>query len=231
MSVDDFKYYVIFVDHFTKYVWLYPLKRKSQVYDVFVRFKSLVENHFQRKIITLYSENWGEYQALPNFLATNGVSHLTSPPHTPEHNGYSERNHRHIVETGLSLLSHAFMPLSHWSFAFSIVVYLINCLPTPTLNLISPYHKLFGIPPNYSKLYCFGCPLLSMASTIFYSQTYTSFLSMCLHRLLTHTECLPVSRPILILHLLSPSIHSPLSKLIEIVHLASHRPIGAPCHF
>ena len=112
-QIYEFKYYGIFVDHFTKYMWFYPLKRKSQVYDVFVRFKSLVENHFQHKIIILYSNNGGEYQALSKFLATNGVSHLTSPPHTPEHDGYSERCHRHIVETGLSLLSLASMPLSH----------------------------------------------------------------------------------------------------------------------
>ena len=32
---DGYKYYVIFVDHFTKYIWLYPLKWKSEVYDVF----------------------------------------------------------------------------------------------------------------------------------------------------------------------------------------------------
>ena len=79
------------------------------------------------------------------------MSHLTSPPHTPEHNGYAKHHHRHIVETGLSLLSHALMPLTYWSFAFSTAVYLINRLPTPTLDLISLYHKLFVTPPNYSK--------------------------------------------------------------------------------
>ena len=44
ISVDGFKYYVIFVDHYTRYTWLYPLKFKSQVFDVFTRFKALVEN-------------------------------------------------------------------------------------------------------------------------------------------------------------------------------------------
>ena len=29
ISYNDFKYYVIFVDHFTKYIWFYPLKQKS----------------------------------------------------------------------------------------------------------------------------------------------------------------------------------------------------------
>lgn len=34
---------------------------------------------------------------------------LTSPlpPYTPEHNGYSERHHHHIVETNLSFISYA----------------------------------------------------------------------------------------------------------------------------
>ena len=30
-------------------------------------------------------------------------------------------------------------------------------MPTPTLNLCSPYEKLFGSSPNYSKLKVFGC--------------------------------------------------------------------------
>lgn len=57
ISVDGFKYYVIFVDHFTRYTWLYPLKQKSQVSEVFTRFKSLVENRFQCKLRTLYTDN------------------------------------------------------------------------------------------------------------------------------------------------------------------------------
>ena len=36
-SIDGFQYYIIFVDHYTWYIWYYPLKRKSHVYDVFVR--------------------------------------------------------------------------------------------------------------------------------------------------------------------------------------------------
>lgn len=151
-SIDNFKYYIIFVDHHTKYIWLYPLQRKSDTHDVFIRFKALVEKYFNCVIKTLYSDNGGEYQALSSFLTINCVSHLTSPPHTPEHNGYSERRHRHIVKTGLSLLSHASLPLSYWSFALSTAVYLINRLPTSTHNNASPYLKLFGSLPNYTKL-------------------------------------------------------------------------------
>ena len=94
---------------------------------------------------------------MSTFLATHGISHQTSPPHTPEHNGFSEHHHRHIVETSLALLSQASFSLSFWSYAFIITTYLINRLPTSTLKMSSPYHKLFMTPPNYSKLHVFGC--------------------------------------------------------------------------
>ena len=124
---------------------------------MFIRFKALVEKFFSKPIKTLYSDNGGEYDALASFLTINGVSHLTSPPHTPEHNGFAERRHRHIVETGLSLLSHACMPPEFWTYAFTTACYLINRLPTPTLSHKSPFFCLFGNPPNYLKLCSFGC--------------------------------------------------------------------------
>lgn len=101
-SIDGFKYYVVFIDHFSKYVWLYPLKHKSDVLSTFTAFKALVENYFKSKSVTLYSDNGGEYIALRSFLSSKGITYLTTPPHTPEHNGISERRHRHIVETSLA---------------------------------------------------------------------------------------------------------------------------------
>ena len=157
LSQDGFKYYIIFVDHFTKYIWLYPFKRKSEVQEVFKRYKAIVENYFSKKIITLYSDNEGKYMALKDYLSLHGIFHLTTPPHTPEHNGYSERRHRHIVETDLTLLSHASLPITFWPHAFTTTVYLINRLPTTTLNLSSPYELIFHKSPNYSKLKVFGC--------------------------------------------------------------------------
>lgn len=110
LSTDQFKYYLVLVDHYTKYTWLYPLKLKSQVKEIFVAYKELVENRFQHRIGTLFSDNGGEFLALKAYLQAHGISHLTSPPHTPEHNGVAERKHRHVVKTGLTLLSEAKCP-------------------------------------------------------------------------------------------------------------------------
>ena len=59
------------------------------------------------------------------------------------------------METWLTLLSHSSIPLCFWPHAFATTIYLINRMPTQTLNLCSPYEKIFGSSPNYSKLKVF----------------------------------------------------------------------------
>lgn len=125
-SINGYSYYVIVVDHFSKYVWLYPIKLKYDVSLIFQTFKSLVEKQFQCHIKTLYSDNGGEFIKLRPFLQKHGISHLITPPYTPEDNGLSERKHRHLVETACCLLHHASLPLHFWSYALQTATYLIN---------------------------------------------------------------------------------------------------------
>ncbi|KAL0546150.1 hypothetical protein IC582_016056 [Cucumis melo] len=61
------------------------------------------------------------------------------------------------MDMGLTLLSQAILPLSFWDEAFSTSVYLINRLPTPVLNQLSPLEKLFDRQPDYPSLKVFGC--------------------------------------------------------------------------
>lgn len=123
----------------------------------------------------------------------NGISHLTFPPHTPQHNEISERKHRHIVETGLTLLNQASIPLNYWTYAFAATIYLINRIPTPVLAMDSPFHKLFGSHPNYQKLRVFGClcfPCLRpyadhkldsrSSSCVFFRYSFTQSAYLCL---------------------------------------------------
>ena len=49
-SVSGYKYYVIFIDNFSRFSWLYPLYAKSEVFDHFVKFKLMVENQFSTTI-------------------------------------------------------------------------------------------------------------------------------------------------------------------------------------
>ncbi|KAL5750487.1 hypothetical protein ACOSP7_025090 [Xanthoceras sorbifolium] len=94
---------------------------------------------------------------LSKVLDTFGILFRYSCPYVHEQNGLVERKHRHIVETGLSLLAHASMSLRFWDKAFLTATYLINRMPTHVLNGKSPYTSLFGVEPDYTSLRVFGC--------------------------------------------------------------------------
>ena len=67
-SFNHFWYYVVFVDYFTKYSWLYLTKHKYDAISIFKRFKIVVENLFDYKIATIYSDGGEEYQGLTSTL-------------------------------------------------------------------------------------------------------------------------------------------------------------------
>lgn len=156
-SVGNKNYYVSFIDDFSKFIWVYLLKHKSEVFSKFREFQTLVEHSFNTKIKAMQTDWGGEYQRINSFFSHIGIAHLVSCPHTHQQNGSAERKHRHIVEIGLALLSHASMPLKFWDEAFVTAAYLINRVPSRVINFETPLEYLFGIKPDYSALRTFGC--------------------------------------------------------------------------
>jgi hypothetical protein len=57
-SINNFKYYVSFVDDYSRYVWIYFLKNKSDVEPVFLQFQKHVEHMLNTKILSVQSD-WG----------------------------------------------------------------------------------------------------------------------------------------------------------------------------
>ena len=53
MSIGGAKYFALFIDDKSRYTWTYPLKKKSDVFEVFKTFKVFVENASGKKIKTL----------------------------------------------------------------------------------------------------------------------------------------------------------------------------------
>lgn len=44
------RYYVLFLDDYSKYLWTFPIGQKSYVYDIFLAFKALISTQFERNI-------------------------------------------------------------------------------------------------------------------------------------------------------------------------------------
>nr|GEX94419.1 hybrid signal transduction histidine kinase M [Tanacetum cinerariifolium] len=50
VSSSGFKYYVLFLDHFSHYVWIYPLKHKSDMFGKFMHFRAYVKISLKVKL-------------------------------------------------------------------------------------------------------------------------------------------------------------------------------------
>jgi hypothetical protein len=156
-SVGRNNYYVNFIDNYSKFTWIFLLKHKSEVFAKFHIFQQHIERLLNRKIKSMQAGWGGEYQKLNSFFSKIGISHLVSCPHTHQQNGAAERKHRHIVEVGLSLLSHASMLLNFWDEAYLTTVFHINRTPSHVIDFQTPMECLLGQQPNYSLLHIFGC--------------------------------------------------------------------------
>lgn len=104
LSLSNFKYYVLFLDDFSRFTWLFPLKQKSDIIQTFIQLKAMVENQFERKIKCFQTNMGGEFLSLTNDLLQQGIKTQYSSPHTSPQNGRAERKHRHVVETGFDLV-------------------------------------------------------------------------------------------------------------------------------
>ncbi|KAG8500663.1 hypothetical protein CXB51_002624 [Gossypium anomalum] len=150
-------YYIAFVDVCTRFTWVYLLRQKSQALQCFVQFQQLVKTQFGVSIKQFQSDWGGEYRAFTSLLASQGIIHRITCPHTSEQNGVVERKHRHIVDMGLTLLAQAGLSMEYWGYAFCCAVHLINRLPTVVLKGQTPFQALYGHAPTYDHLRVFGC--------------------------------------------------------------------------
>ena len=164
-SVQGFRFYVVFIDHYTRFCWFYPLRNKSDFYEIFLKFQALAQNVCQAKITTFQCDGGGEFinHKFLKHLELHGIQQQISCPHTPEQNGLAERKHRQITELALALMFHAKVPQRYWVEAFFTANYLSNLLPYKALaDSKSPFEVLHHRRPDYRSLRIFGCACFPM---------------------------------------------------------------------
>jgi len=143
-TVFGIRWFVTFVDDCTRMTWLYLLKRKDEVFDVFCMFEAMVHTQFSANIQILQSDNGEEYvnHNFVEFFRTKGILHEMSCSQTPQQNGVAERKNRHILETARALLFGAQVPGRYWSDSITTAVYLLNRMPSKALDFKTPLQAL-----------------------------------------------------------------------------------------
>lgn len=72
---EGFEYFISFIDDYSRYDYLYLMKRKSEALGKFKKYKAEVKNLSSKKIKILLSDRGGEYMDLrfQDYMIEHGI--------------------------------------------------------------------------------------------------------------------------------------------------------------
>ncbi|WRX07954.1 Integrase [Theobroma cacao] len=128
-SLNGSKYFVLFIDDYTRLTWIYFIKFKSDVFSVFKKFKASVELELRWKVKCLRTDNGREFNSdkFEAFLSAAGIKHQFTVPYSPQQNGVCERKNKTILNMARAL------------------------------EKLTPYEAWYNVKPIVDHLKVFGC--------------------------------------------------------------------------
>ena len=102
LTKGDKRYFITFIDDYTRSCYVYLLKAKDEALHYFKVYKAEVENQLEKKIKCLRSDRGGEYfsNEFSKFCAVHGIIHERTPPYSPQSNRIAERKNRTLTDLG-----------------------------------------------------------------------------------------------------------------------------------
>nr|GEU80705.1 retrovirus-related Pol polyprotein from transposon TNT 1-94 [Tanacetum cinerariifolium] len=159
ISIGGSRYFLLFIDDYSRMSWVYFLKNKSEAFNYFKKFKSYVEKQSGRNIKVIQTDRGGEFMSAEfiTFCEEYGIHKELTAPYTPQQNSAAERKNRAIVEMARSMMNAKGVPKTFWAEAVATSVYLLIISPTKAVYNRTPYKAWKGNKPKVSHLCVFGC--------------------------------------------------------------------------
>jgi len=134
------------------------LKTKSDTFEKFKEWHTLIENQMGTKLKGLITDNGLEFvsEQFNEFCRLKGIKRHRTVLRTPQQNGLAERMNRTLLERVRCMLIGAGLPKSFWGEAVTTAPYLINRCPSTGIDFKTPMEVLSGKPEDYSSLKVFG---------------------------------------------------------------------------
>lgn len=87
-SIGGSRYFVTFIDDFSRCVSVHFIKRKAEVFEKFKLFEAMVTRECGEPIKKLRTDNGGEYTSneFQTYLKSKGIEHQLTVPHSPQQN-------------------------------------------------------------------------------------------------------------------------------------------------
>ncbi|MBW0552004.1 hypothetical protein O181_091719 [Austropuccinia psidii MF-1] len=152
------KYFLIIVDQMSGFISTKFLKNKSNCFNHFRSFNISAENILGKKIKNIFTDGGGEFvnKLFKNHCTEAGINHTISPPYTPQHNPFSERGNRSVLEKEKCIMLQSKLPMKYWAEAVNTATFLCNLIPKHE-DQKTPYKIWHNTKPSLHQLKPFGC--------------------------------------------------------------------------
>ncbi|CAI7876078.1 unnamed protein product [Closterium sp. NIES-53] len=110
---DGSLYILLLKDLHTRFVWVVPIAKKSEMLQEFEKWLVLLERHTKKSVLMFRSDRGGEFlgKAFTNFDDRKGIIQDLTCLDTPQQNGMAEWEMRTVVDSVRTMLQH--MDSSH----------------------------------------------------------------------------------------------------------------------
>lgn len=161
-SIVGSRYFLLIIDDYSRKVFVYFLKNKSETLNIFIDFKVWAENQTNRKIKKLRTDNGTEFcsKQFNDFCRINGIEHQLSNMYTPQQNGVVERYNRTVIERAKCLMFDANLEKPYWGEGVNAAVYILNRSPTAAVKNRIPEEMWSGKKVDLGMLKNFGSPAM-----------------------------------------------------------------------
>ena len=134
---------------------LFP-KLKSEVFNMFLAYKALVEKQSRHQIIKLTYDNGGEYvnNKFTTFCTEQGIQQQHIVPYTQQ-NGVPQRKNRTLKEMANCMIQSKGLSLQYWAKAINCANYIVNRTPTKVLQSITLEEAWSEIKPSVTHFRLF----------------------------------------------------------------------------
>ena len=153
------RYFISFIDDYSRKVWVYLLKNKSDALGKFKEWKLLTEKQTGNQVKVLRTDNGLEYcnADFDEFCKAHGILRHITVKYTPQQNGIAERMNRTLLDKVRCMLVSSGLPKLFWGEAVMTAAHLVNMSPSTAINFKTPEELWTGKIPDYSTFRVFGC--------------------------------------------------------------------------
>jgi len=167
MSQSRCRYYILYIDDFSRQSWVFFLRSKTsaEICAVFREFNTMTELKLSTRISPFGCNNQkGEYdiEEFRSILKESGISFEPAPPYTQHENGVAERMIQTHNAKARAMILDSQLPWSLRAEAINTANYLHAQSPTSANKGVTPSEKLYGSKPTISHLCRFGCKAYRM---------------------------------------------------------------------